>query len=239
MNRLPAAMLGALLLLAAPAGARVFWGLGHTTAGLIPETDSSYRRAYQATLTINQGHGQMEVWGTARAPESVLQDLQAKIRAQGGHIAVAAGGALGWAVAVTPDGHIHRILVTAAEGQYSHVFQLSQTLNDYQQSLAPPGRLPLEVPEVPGGQVTSYLAHDESGTALGSLRTAGDPVSVRAPYAAQLAAAGWQRLPAGGGDGAAFVREGALLLVTVKRTGAEGETLVTLAHKRLKASDRL
>jgi hypothetical protein len=239
MTRILAAGLVFLLLAADPAGARVFWGLGRTTAGLIPETDGSYRRAYTAELTINQGHGQIEVWGTARAPEDVLRDLQAKVKQQGGHLAAAEGGPIAWAMAVTADGHVHRLLITAGEGRYSHVFQLSQDLADFQRSLLPPARVPLDVPEVPGGQVTSYLANDGSGTALASVRTASDPLGLRAPYAAQLSAAGWQRMPAGGGDGAAFVREGALLWVTVKRTGAGDESLVTLAHKRLKASDRL
>ena len=230
MKRLLAAGLGVLLLLAAQlAEARVFWGLGRPEAGLIPATDVSYRRAYTAELTINQGKGRLEVWGTARDPESVLQDLQAKARA---------GGALAWALAVTADGRIHRLLVSAAEGRYCHVFQLSQDADDYRRSLTPPDRVPLDVPAVPGARVTSYLANDASGTALASLASDGDPVALRQPLAEQLAAAGWERLPAGGGDGAVFVRGGALLLVSVKRAGADGGALVTLAHKRLKASER-
>ena len=239
MKRHVAAGLVMLLGLAAhPADARVFWGLGRPEAGLIPATDVSYRRAYTAELTINQGKGRLEVWGTAREPESVLQDLQAKARAEGGRIMAASGGALAWALAVTADGRIHRLLVSAAEGRYCHVFQLSQDEDDYRRSLTPPDQVPLDVPAVPGARVTSYLANDASGTALASLVSDGDPVALRQPLAEQLAAAGWERLPAGGGDGAVFVRGGTLLLVSVKRAGADGGALVTLAHKRLKASER-
>ncbi len=237
MKGLTAAGLGVALLAVGAAQARVFWGRGDT-AGLIPASDAAYRRAYTAELVINQGRGQIEVWGIARHPESVLRDLEAKAKAAGGRAIYAGQGPLGWAVAATPDGRIHRILVSAAEGQYCHVFQLSQELDEYRRSLTPPERLPLDVPPLPDTQIVSYLANEQSGTATASLLAGRDPVAVRAPLAAQLKAAGWERLPAGGGDGAAFVREGALLMVTVKRTGAGERTLVTLAHKRLKGADR-
>ena len=239
MNRPLAAALAALLLAAAPSGATVFWRLGRTQAGLIPDTDLSYRHAYAANLTVNQGHGRLEVWGTARAPGDVLSDLRAKAQASGTKILAASGGALAWAVAVTPDGRIHRILISAAEGRYSHLFQLSQDAADYERSLRPPDRLPLDLPEIAGAKVLSYLANDDTATAVASLGSGGDAIAARAPIAASLAADGWQRLPAGGGDAAAFVRKGELLLVSVKRAGADGGALVTIAHKRLKDSSRL
>ena len=239
MNRLVAAALAALLLAAAPAGATVFWRLGRTQAGLIPDTDLSYRHAFAANLTVNQGHGRLEVWGTARGPGEVLGDLRAKAQAAGAKILIGEGGALAWAVAVTPDGRIHRILISAAEGRYSHLFQLSQDAADFQRSLAPPARLPLDLPEIPGSRILSYLANDDSATAVASLGAAGDAIAARAPIAASLAAEGWERLPAGGGDAAVFVRKGELLLVSVKRAGADGGALITIAHKRLKDSSRL
>ena len=227
-----------LVLLAAPrADARVFW-LEPGGDGLLAGAPAGgMRRAYATSLRLNEGRGSLEVWGVDRDLRGVEQLLRERAAALGGACFVGGRGEMRWGVAVA-DGRVHRVLALAAQGNYALVYQLSQTFAEYQASLRPPESVPLEgVPSYPGGTASSFLANEKSGLAVAALRAPAAALEARVLYRGLLLEAGWQRLAAGGGDAAIFVRGQDCLVVSIKSAGAEGGALITLLHRRLQRAE--
>lgn len=224
-----------LLLLAAAGGAqaRVFWTLGgRDSGGLVDPGEAGWQRAYTTSLRLNDGRAEVSVWAADRDIDGAFAELKRRIEAQGGHAFFAAAGDLGWGFAAD-DARVWRFVATALDGRACRVFQVTQSPEDYRASLQPPSAHPLrEVPEVPGGQPTQFIANEGTGVSLASARAAGTPADVLRRYADTLSGAGWRPvLPATGQTGV-YARGREVLVVSAVSSGPGADCLITLLLKQ-------
>lgn len=230
----------ALLLLAAAgiAQARVFWLLGgRDRGGLLDPGELNWQRAYAASLRVNEGRADVAVWSTSHGMEQAFADLRQRIEGQGGRAFFAAGGALGWGLAASPD-RVWRFVATATEGGTCHLVQLTQSPEDYRASRRPPSAHILRaVPEVPGSRPSLYLANEDTGLALASARTRADAGETLRLYAGTLAADGWTPLLPASAQSGLYARGRDILAVHAVSSGEGADCLITLVHKQRGAGD--
>jgi hypothetical protein len=225
----------ALLLVCATADARVFWQFGRASGssrGALESGDPNWSRAYAAPLRINGGRAEVEVWGTPQSVDETMATLRQRLAGRGGQVYFAAGGELAWGIGVV-DGRVLRFLISAGPGRYSHVIQLVQDFADYRTSRTAPATAGLpDVPEMPEARVAQVLANEATGLTLATSRTAASPAAAQQQANALLAEAGWQLLMPAGIQSGFYVRGRDLLAVSAVSAGRDGETVLTLAHKR-------
>jgi hypothetical protein len=237
--RLLTAIALAATLTGGPAGARVFWQLGSagSARGAVEAGEANWNRAYTAPLRINGGRADINVWGTPQSVEETLAALRLRVQQRGGKIYFAAGSELAWGVGVL-EGRVLRFVVSAGPGRTSHVMELVQDFEEYRASRNAPARAGLpDVPELPEARVSQVLANEATGLTLASSHSALPPTAAQQQANAVLAGAGWQLLMPAGGQAGVYVRGRDLLVVSAVSAGREGETVVTLAHKRRAAVD--
>ncbi len=234
-TRIIACLMVSLALAGASSEARVFWqlgGSGTSSHGVLHEQEADWTRAYAAPLRINGGRAEVSVWGTAQNVESAVAALRQRVADRGGKMYFAAGGELAWGVA-SVDGRVLRFLVSAGPGQSAQVFQLVQDYDDYRASRIAPAVAGLpHVPELPEARVSQVLANEATGLTLASSRTHASPESARQQAHAVLTGAGWQPLLSAGNQSGFYTRGRDLLVMSTVSAGRDGETVVTLAHKR-------
>lgn len=235
MNHLRYAVFTALLgLSASPAGARVFWQLGGgaTSRGVLHDQETDWNRAYSAPLRINGGRAEISLWGTAQGVDEALAALRQRVTERGGKLYFAAGGELAWGIA-SVDGRVLRFIVSAGPGRSAHVFQLVQDFDDFRASRTAPAIAGLpDVPELPEARISQVLANEATGLTLASSRSHANPVMARQQAHAVLSGAGWQLLMPAGAQAGVYVRGRDLVVLSAVSAGRDGETVLTLAHKR-------
>lgn len=237
--RLLSAIALATVLTAPPAGARVFWQLGGagSARGVVEAGEADWNRAYTAPLRINGGRADINVWGTPQSVEETLAALRQRVQQRGGQIYFAAGPELAWGLGVV-DGRVLRFVVSAGPGRTSHVMELVQDFADYRASRNAPARAGLpDVPELPEARLSQVLANEATGLTLASSHSALPPAAAQQQANAVLAGAGWHLLMPAGGQAGVYVRGRDLLVVSAVSAGRDGETVVTLAHKRRAAAE--
>ena len=234
-TRISACLIWSLTLIGASSEARVFWqlgGSGNSSRGVLHEQEADWNRAYTAPLRINGGRAEISVWGTAQGVDAAVAVLRQRVADRGGKMYFAAGGELAWGVA-SVDGRVLRFLVSAGPGQSAQVFQLVQDFDDYRASLVAPSVAGLpHVPELPEARVSQVLANDATGLTLASSRSHASPAVARQQAHATLTEAGWQPLMLAGNQSGIYTRGRDLLVLSAVSAGRDGETVVTLAHKR-------
>lgn len=223
----------ALFLFVASASARVFWTLGGgASSGLLNADEANWTRAYSAPLRINGGRAEIGVWGTAQSVDEAMAVLRQRAQNRGGAMYAVNGGELAWGVACVGD-RVLRFLISAGPGRYCHIFQLEQSYEEFHASRVPPATAGLpDVPEIPEARVSQVLAVESSGLTLASEHTATAPAVALHQINELLAGAGWGLMMPAGGQAGVYVRGRDLLVVNAVSSGGEGETLLTLAHKR-------
>lgn len=223
-----------LALLSADAPARVFWqfGGGGTTRGVLDPSDANWARAYAAPLRINGGRAELSVWDTPQSVDDILAALRQRVTARGGRIYFASGGELAWGVACV-EGRVLRFLVTNGPGRSGQVFELVQDFEDYRASRTAPAVAGLpDVPELPAARVSQVLANEATGLTLATAHSSANPAESQQQANALLAGAGWQLMMPAGAQAGIYVRGRDLLVVSSVSAGRDGQTVITLAHKR-------
>ncbi len=234
-RRIFACLIVTMALAGASSEARVFWqlgGSGSSSHGVLNAQEADWNRAYTAPLRINGGRAEISVWGTAQSVEAAVAVLRQRVADRGGKMYFAAGGELAWGVA-SVDGRVLRFLVSAGPGQSAQVFELVQDFDDYRASRTAPtvANLP-DVPEMPESRISQVLANEATGLTLASSRSSASPMAARQQAHAALTGAGWQPLLSAGNQSGFYTRGRDLLVMSAVSAGRDGETVVTLAHKR-------
>lgn len=232
--RLLMAIALAAALAGAPAGARVFWqfGGGVSSRGLVEAGEANWSRANTTPLRINGGRADMNVWSTPQSIEETLTTLRQRVNDRSGQMYFAAGDDLAWGIGVVED-RVLRFLISTGPGRTCHVMELVQDFADYRASRTAPTAAGLpDVPEMPEARVSQVLANESTGLTLATTHSAAPPAAARQQANAVLAGAGWQLLMSAGGQAGVYVRGRDLLVVSAVSAGRDGETVVTLAHKR-------
>lgn len=231
-------LLGLLLWWASSADARVFRLLprwhGGASAG-----QPGWNLAYRASLEINGGPGDLEVLGSGFDARETLRLLERNYRALGARVMVAGGDLLGWGLAAR-EGYVTRFLVVPS-GRTAEcvVYRLTQTVEEFRQSLAPPDRHRVgEIPVLPGSRPQWSLRNETASSAVElSTATGWTPAAAVSRLAAALASEGWTTPVPLAEDGNAplarlYVR-GRDLAVIQATPGPEGIHVIRL-YKRLK-----
>lgn len=223
-----------LILLGLDAQARVFWQLGGggTSRGVLVQGDANWTRAYTAPLRINGGQADLSVWDTPQSVDDILAALRQRVSERGGRIYFASGGELAWGVACV-EGRVLRFLVTSGPGRSGQVFELVQDFDDYRTSRTSPAVAGLpDVPELPAARVSQVLANEATGLTLATAHSTANPADAQQQANALLAGAGWQLMMPAGAQAGLYVRGRDLLVVSSVSAGRDGQTVITLAHKR-------
>lgn len=88
------------------------------------------------------------------------------------------------------------------------------------------------MPELPAARVSQALANEASGLTLATARSTAHPADAQQQANALLAGAGWQLMMPAGAQAGIYVRGRDLLVVSSVSAGRDGQTVITLAHKR-------
>ena len=240
MNRppLPALRTTLLLLLlaAVPASARVFqvWGERDTGMG-----SGDIRTAYRTDVRLNGGYGKLVVNSCPGRVGRALSDLQRQYRGQGWRAYCFSGDGLGWGLAINPTQVVRLFAVQLGQKPSCLVFQLTQTREDYQRSLTAPAAPPwTDLAGYPGARTTFTMDNLGSGVSLAAARSLAPAPTVLRYYQSALRENGWSfPLPARGdgppvGGVLVGLRSRETVFITVKSTGANGESVITVLRKK-------
>jgi len=190
------------------------------------------KQVYRTAMTINGGRADVSVVDCAGGEASirtVCGDMPA------GSARYVAGESLGLGKAVR-DGQVVR-LVTLSPGLGSRTLLVTVAQSDsaVRASAVPPLRHQLEdVPVPPDATVLSYMKNDDTRTAMERLSVRMSGEGARRYFEGAMTRAGWARVAGTAGEsGVAFYMKGAdVCCVRVVVADSDGESRVTLLHKR-------
>jgi hypothetical protein len=217
------------------AQARVFfrWGARDPSARALAEAGG--RLAYQSKVRINNGAGDLSVFGFEASLDDVARDLR---RLFGLPPSAFAGGSFATANATSEGRHLRFILLQPSSRVQTLVFKIEQSAEEHRASGQPPtGHLLTEVPPFPGSVPSFYMLDDSTSTAIAIASTTAAAGEVHDFYRSRLAAEGWQpALPGTAGPtagGAVVYLRGPEICCCYADTGRDGgATRITLLHKR-------
>lgn len=230
--RVVALLLLSILPLAVPA--RVYWLTGRGETGGVLAPDPAWTRAYAVMLRINAGRAGMEVWNARLSLDEAVEEVRKQVQADGGTLWMTGEGEMRWAIGYAGD-RVIRILFNAGDGpRQCLVFQLSQTLEDFNASLTPPERHMMKAaPEFPGSSPVSFLGSDTTGLELATASAPVQAAEAQSYYARQLTGAGWAPAFKPGKGADIYLREREMMLVSAKSTSEGSGCLLMLLHKPL------
>jgi hypothetical protein len=229
--------LAVLLLIASglSSEARVFYRWGAAAGSNRALQDQGGTLAYQSSVTINGGKGNLDVFSFERsiADTVTLIDATFKTRLDFSGGSLASGS-------VSRDGRqIRLILIMLDSRNRTMVFKLDQSEEDAEASRKPAQTDPLPgITPFPGATPALSVEDRDGGYHLTASTAAADPGAIQNFFAAQLAAAGWRdALPAAsaGASSAAlriFQKGNELCLVHAQPSGPSRLTRITVLHKR-------
>jgi hypothetical protein len=195
------------------------------------------RMAYESTVQVNGGEGQLEVFHFAKGVDEVTAEL---IRALGQRASVSRAGSM-VLVTIREHGRVIRFLVLRVSSRVETlVFKLDQTASQFESSREPPAEhLVKAVPSYPGSTPEFFVEDTRRGTGLAVATAPVSPHAVHAHFARELPAAGWRPLlPVSPADPETdppmtiFQRDQDLCSVLVTAADAPGSARITVLHKR-------
>jgi hypothetical protein len=225
----------AIALMPPNAQARIFFRWGAREDSTRALTEAGGRLAYQSKVRINNGAGELSVFGFEAAIEDVARDLR---RLYGLPPTAFAGGSFATADATTDGRHLRLILLQPGSRVQTLLLRIEQSAEDYRASARPPQEHHLaDVPPFPGSAPTFFMLDAGTSTAIAIASTTAAAGEIQAFYRSRLAAEGWQpALPGTGAPpagGAVVYLRGPEICCCYADTGRDGHTTrITLLHKR-------
>jgi hypothetical protein len=215
--------------------ARVFrsggWGPGRT----VFMAGEFGKRLYRTVMQINGDQAEVSVVLCREGMEAVGGSVMA---GQGVSARFAASETLGMGE-ITGMGRQVRLVAIAPDAAKADVVLVA--VEQTQRGPSASRGLPLkhgllDLPPLPGGQVTAFLKNEDTRVAWETVTTESSPASVASFYEANLKQAGWTPVlpytPSADGGMLCCVRGGDICCVRVRRTDSDGETQVALLHKQ-------
>ena len=177
------------LALAAACHGRVFRIWGRARPGMSLDQLGA-KELYRAKVRINNGSGNLTVYGWDGSFEDVLSDLRRASFADASDMKVMGDGvALG---TVQDAKTVARMILLKMEGR-SVLFHLLQSQNEFELSAKTPATHQLsELPAYPGSEPIFFLKNADTGTSVEISSTGSKPGTVAASLDNALEAAGWQ-----------------------------------------------
>ncbi len=216
-------LIPAILSLATPLQAKVFW----RTPATLPD---SWTRAYQSPVKLQEGEGELEVFGSSDS----LRQIEARLKDQhGDNLAWMPGENVAWAMAIE-QGRLYRYLVQPRpHGEGFWVMVVEQRLAE----AGKPGQKPQqhqlkEVPAYPASQPSFYNFTEENQTAIEVSVHPGEPGAILEGLSMQLEADGWNASPTNTGGFRMFIKRDEVAVISANRS-KDGLSRIVRLHKRL------
>jgi hypothetical protein len=174
---------------AALSHARVFrrwWAGSHGIAAL---ENTGGEIAYETSININGGKGQLTVFNFDSTIDRVIVDLKKTFGSEG---FVFSGGTMGHAL-IKKKGRALRLFAIMLEDQGpTIVFAVEQSLTEFKESGTPPKTETLQgIPVFPGSESVFFAKNDDSGLALAVATSDSSVSGVQGFFKSELSAAGW------------------------------------------------
>jgi len=216
-----------LLLPAALSFARV--STSTSLGGDLFDPASFGRVIYRTVMWINGGRAEVAVTACDRGTASVKAAFAGE--PQGARYREGASLGLGQ---TTRDGRIMRVMTIEPPGASKPLLvSVLQSEGDERQSRSSTPQGLDEVPALPGAEIEGVLRSDDTHTAVERLTTRRAPSGVLAFYDGAMTRGGWTRL-SGEPDASLriYLKGSDVCCVGVRAAESDGETRVTLLHKR-------
>ena len=192
--------------------------------------------AYESTITLNGGKGDLTIVGFEKKIGSVISSLSTLFNI---HESVAPGSTMAFLTAHA-DGYVLRLIVIQlGHGEQTLVFTIRQTEADYLASTRPPEiHMLKDMPAFPGSDPLFYAVDDKSQAGVELSTTSSDTDAVHTFFAAQLAASGWvSSIPAPATAGTqpamkVYMRDAEVCCVMVDPSESSAKNRITILHKK-------
>ncbi|MDD4872564.1 MAG: hypothetical protein PHR77_18595 [Kiritimatiellae bacterium] len=191
--------------------------------------------AYESSVTINSGKGDLAVVGFNKSITQLVSELSHIFNTKN---IIYSGGTMAFITART-EGFIMRLtVIKLGNNIQTLVFKIQQSEGDFRASAKPPKQHMIkDIPSFPGSEPTFYAADDKSNAGLAVSQTTSDPASVRSFFTSQLASSGWTPAMPGysaqnGPSMLVFNKEHEICCVMVDPSETAGKNRITLLHKQ-------
>ncbi len=219
---------------AAPGFSRVFWRRRAVTLSDRLGGDSTWESLLQSDVSINGGHGRLEILGSAGS----LDIAMLKLRGAPGieFIEFEMNKSMSRATARIADG-ILRVIGLRIEDK-AVLFAVAQSPENFARSMEPPpGLAEREAPFYPDSIVKSFIRVEATGAQLEISAASAGAGSIHDFFDSAFALNGWSRMiPPGetgtGYEGVRIFQKGSNICCVLVRQSGE-ESLITVLHKRL------
>lgn len=191
--------------------------------------------AYRARVTINNGTGEMTVFGFDKPIDELVPELKRLFALES---VTYSGGTMGFAHASSRELHLRFILLQLGSKVQTLVFKIRQSGDEFERSSEPPqSHLLDEVPGFPASEPSFYMRDESTRTAIAVSSSFASPGEIREFFRSQLSAAGWgPAIP--GNDSASdpgltvYIRGPEICCCLVKPAPDRRRSVITLLHKR-------
>jgi len=231
----------AILGLGFSAWGKVYWrwrpGSKHAVFNTIPE----WRQVYQSNVRINGSQGHLDILGCNDTLPRVIARLKNAFTDSCPDASFRHSDSAGWGL-IRTEGMVTRILALnlGAPGQ-TVVFVLTQSPDDYEQSLQPPKtHLLNEAPFYPGSIAQSFIEDETAAARLEISSAPARPESILSFFNSAFAQNGYHQMQAATGRGSAnagialFQKDMSICCVLVQASPQANESVITVLHKQLR-----
>lgn len=217
---------------------RVYWqwrpGSGQAIFDSLPE----WRRIYQSSIRINSSRGHLEILGCDDPLPRVINKLKTAFASSDPAASFYHSPSAGW-VLIQTDTLITRILaLNLGTPAQTVIFVLTQSPDNYAQSLQPPDTHLLAAPFYPGSTVKSFIENETASAQMEISSTPVSPQSILSFFDSAFTQNGYHRIPAGTGavdtGFIIFQKDQSLCCVLVQVSPQTHESVITVLHKQLK-----
>ena len=215
---------------------RVFFRWGSAAESLHTMESLGGKLAYQATVNVNGGGGQLAVFGFNRPIIQIVNDLARAFNIA--HFSYA-GGSMGCASVSTNGQTLRWVVLDMGSESQTLAFLIEQSDEDSRRSARPPeGQMLAAVPAYPDSKPVFFASDDNAGMSLAVSRASSNEEDVRQSMDNALIHDGWNpALPAAVGKGGppgmkVYFKQQQICCVLVDTAEESGESRITILHKR-------
>jgi uncharacterized protein YcgL (UPF0745 family) len=220
--------------------ARVFWRWNSVAESDTTMESCGGKIAYSAPITLNNGNGQMTVYGFKEDISTVTETLRRTFNApsltmQNGSMATAT---------INDNGMvINLIVISMQDFGPTTVFKLAQTVKEAARSKNPPQNPIKEIPAFPGAKTTFYARDDKTKSALAVASADTTAQAALDFYSTKLATENWTaslsspNLPNPTGNMLFYQKKNQLCCVFVSNKENRQQINITVLYKTLSNGD--
>lgn len=191
--------------------------------------------AYQATVNLNRGRGQLTVFNFDKAIGDVVRELGQVFNSDDFNYS---GGTMASATISSNDQVLRLMAIRLNDYKQTLVFKFAQSPSEFKVSCKPPTyHLMKTIPAYPGSEPVFFAKDENTRMSMAVSRTQSAPGGVREFFEARLAASGWTPAlsPAKRGSTqgmTVYLRGPEICCVFVDSSAIPGECRITLLHKQ-------